>query len=47
MKKKRVMIQVDEKQLASLKNLQARTGASVSEIVRRAIDLYLKKEGGK
>jgi hypothetical protein len=38
------MIQVDEKQLASLKSLQQKTGASVAEIVRRAINLYLQRE---
>jgi len=43
MKKTRLMIQVDKKQLADLKELQQKTGASVAEIVRRAIDQYLEK----
>jgi len=43
MKKMRLMIQVDKKQLADLKEQQHRTGASIAEIVRRAINLYLEK----
>jgi hypothetical protein len=34
-------------QLAALKKIQQRTGAPVSEQLRRAIDLWLRREGVK
>jgi hypothetical protein len=43
MKKTRILIQVDRNQLQALKGMQRLTGASVAEIVRRAISAYLKK----
>ncbi len=43
MKKTRLVIQVDKKQLADLKERQQETGASIAEIIRRAITLYLEK----
>jgi Ribbon-helix-helix protein, copG family len=44
MVKKRIVIQVDPKQLAALKRRQKETGASVAEIVRRAIAKHLEKD---
>lgn len=43
MKKTRILIQVDYQQLSALKKRQRETGASVAEIVRRAISKYLKE----
>lgn len=40
----RINFYLSEKQIASLKALSKKTGLSVSELVRRAIDAYLKKE---
>jgi metal-responsive CopG/Arc/MetJ family transcriptional regulator len=44
MKKERILIQLDEKQLAELAKLQEKTGAARAEIIRRAITLYLERE---
>jgi Predicted transcriptional regulators containing the CopG/Arc/MetJ DNA-binding domain and a metal-binding domain len=40
---KRTGLNLPEKQLAQLKALSAKTGAPVSELVRRAIEAFLKK----
>ena len=40
---KRTNIYMDEKQLKRLKALSKETGAPMSELVRRAIEEYLKK----
>jgi hypothetical protein len=40
---KRMALFLDEDQLKKLRKLSDRTGAPVSELVRRAIDLYLKQ----
>ena len=42
MKKTRILIQLDEEQLEALRKIRTKTGASVAEIVRRAIAKYLK-----
>jgi len=44
MMKTRILIQLDKEQLDSLRKIHHKTGASIAEIVRRAIALYLKKE---
>lgn len=44
-KKNKTVIYLDEAERDALKRLSAKTGASVSEIVRRCIAAYLKKEG--
>jgi predicted DNA-binding protein len=41
--KKRTNINLPEEQIADLKALSKKTGAPVSELVRRAIDAYLKR----
>jgi metal-responsive CopG/Arc/MetJ family transcriptional regulator len=40
---KRTGLNLPEKQLAELKALSAKTGAPVSELVRRAINAFLKR----
>lgn len=45
MQKTRLNIYLDPQQKAKLDKLSDKTGAPVSELIRRAIDLYLKKEG--
>jgi predicted DNA-binding protein len=40
----RINISIDEDQKARLEKLSHKTGAPLSELVRRAIELYLKKE---
>jgi predicted DNA-binding protein len=40
----RINISINEDQRAGLEKLSKKTGAPMSEVVRRAIDLYLKKE---
>ena len=47
MKKRVVNMYLREDQIAALKQLNAQTGASVAEIVRRAIDKYLVRDGKK
>ena len=41
---KRVNYYISEKQLESLKKESKKTGVSVSELIRRAIDVFLKKK---
>jgi predicted DNA-binding protein len=41
----RLNINISEDQKAKLEKLSEKTGAPLAELVRRAIDLYLKKEG--
>ena len=41
---KRVNYHLSEQQIAKLKAESKRTGLTVAEIIRRAIDAYLKKE---
>jgi predicted transcriptional regulator len=36
-----------QKQLAKLETLATKTESTVSELIRRAVDDYLKKESGK
>ena len=40
---KRVDYYLTEKEIKKLKSLKEKTGLSVSEIIRRAVDEYLKK----
>lgn len=47
MKKIRTTVNLTLSEIEALQKLSAKTGMSVSEIVRRAIDEYLKKEGGR
>ena len=42
-KNKRLVVLTDAAQMTALKTESKRTGAAVGEIVRRAIDKYLKK----
>jgi predicted DNA-binding protein len=44
MRMKRVNYHVTTKQFESLQQLSEKTGLSVAELIRRAIDNYLKKE---
>jgi predicted DNA binding CopG/RHH family protein len=44
---KRISLHLTEKQLAALKRLKAETGLKVADLIRRAIDYYLEKKGGK
>jgi hypothetical protein len=44
MQKTRLNIYLNEQQKEKLEKIRAKTGAPMSELVRRAIDLYLKKE---
>jgi metal-responsive CopG/Arc/MetJ family transcriptional regulator len=41
MTKTRILIQLDEDQLKALRGIRHKTGASVAEIIRRAIAKYL------
>jgi predicted DNA-binding protein len=41
----RLNININKEQKAKLEKLHEKTGAPIAELVRRAIDLYLKKEG--
>jgi len=41
----RLNINISSDQKAKLEKLHQKTGAPLAELVRRAIDLYLKKEG--
>ena len=45
MQKTRLNIYLNPQQKEKLQKLHAKTGAPVSELVRRAIEMYLKKEG--
>jgi len=45
--KQRIDVMIEPAQLAQLRELQARTGATVSEIIRRAIERYLESEAGR
>ncbi len=40
----RINISIDKEQKAGLVKLSKKTGAPLAEVVRRAIDAYLKKE---
>jgi hypothetical protein len=40
----RLNININEDQRAGLEKLSRKTGAPLAEVVRRAIDMYLKKE---
>lgn len=40
---KRFLLTFSEEQLAALKKLSKQTGAPVAELIRRAVDAYLKK----
>jgi len=40
---KRVNIHITNQQIVRLKNLADKTGLKVAELIRRAIDVYLKK----
>ena len=40
-----IKLQMREEQFASLKDLSQDTGAPVNELIRRAIDEYLRKRG--
>jgi predicted DNA-binding protein len=44
--KKLTNLRVTDEQLKRLKALSEKTGAPVSEIIRRAIDSYFKKKAG-
>jgi|GraSoiStandDraft_24_1057298.scaffolds.fasta_scaffold87506_3 predicted DNA-binding protein len=44
MQKSRLNIYLNPQQKDKLEKLSEKTGAPLSELVRRAIDLYLKKE---
>ena len=44
---KRTTIFLSQEQQEKLARLHAKTGAPVSELIRRAIDLYLKTKGGR
>ncbi len=44
MKKVRIVIQMEEGQLAAVKKQRERTGASVAEIVRRSVAMYLSAQ---
>lgn len=41
--KRRTNLMLEDRQKKALKELSAKTGAPISELVRRAIDAYLKK----
>jgi len=41
---KRTALYLKEEQLKKLEAISSRTGAPVAELVRRAIDAYLKKQ---
>jgi predicted DNA binding CopG/RHH family protein len=41
---KRINIHLSEQQIAALKALAQKTGLRVAEIVRRAVDAYLRRE---
>jgi predicted DNA-binding protein len=45
MQKSRLNIYLNPQQKEKLEKLHIKTGAPMSELVRRAIELYLKKEG--
>ncbi len=44
-KNERVNVYLKPEQKEKLDKLSAKTGAPISELLRRAVDLYLKKEG--
>ncbi len=44
---KQVLVYLTHEQHEKLQKLKEKTGAPVSEIIRRAIDQYLKSVGGK
>ncbi len=43
--KLRLNMYLEPEQKDKLEKLSAKTGAPLSELIRRAVDLYLKKEG--
>jgi predicted DNA-binding protein len=43
--KKLTNLRISEEQLKRLKALSEKTGAPLAELIRRAIDEYLKKKG--
>ena len=42
--KRRFQVFLEEQQLTALRSIEQRTGASVAELIRRAIDAYLLKQ---
>ena len=44
--KQRFPVMLEPAQVAALRDLEARTGARISEQIRRAIDDWLAKQGG-
>jgi predicted DNA-binding protein len=44
---KRTALFLKSEQIQKLTALSEKTGAPVAELIRRAIDLYLRKEGSK
>ena len=45
MSMKRVNYHLPKQQIQALRNLSERTGLTVAELIRRAIDVYLAQEG--
>lgn len=45
LKRMRLNVYLNQQQKEKLDKLSDKTGAPISELIRRAIDLYLKKEG--
>lgn len=43
MKQKRIIVTMPERQMRMLAEAKQETGASMSEIVRRAVDLYVQE----
>lgn len=47
MKDRRVHFKMEPKQFEALDKLSKKTGAPISELLRRAVDMYLKSEEKK
>jgi len=45
--KQRFPVMLEPEQVAALRDIEARTGARISEQIRRAIDDWLAKQGDK
>jgi hypothetical protein len=45
MTRTRFQVHLDPKQLAALQRVHEQTGAPVAELIRRAVDLWLKTQG--
>ncbi len=43
---KRIDLYLTEQQIAALQELSRKTGLSVAELIRRAIDYWLERKGG-